>query len=150
MRGARRGGTVAALAAAWLAAATDAAAEAPRIDYMLHCQGCHLADGSGSPGAVPDLRDDVGRYLRAPGGRAYLVRVPGSAQSPLGDAALAEVLNWMVRRFGPSEVAADFAPFTAAEVAGYRSTRLSDVPAARSALRRALERIEAAGVRRRP
>src|SRR5215207_2278697 len=25
----------------------------PRVNYALHCQGCHLPDGSGMPGKVP-------------------------------------------------------------------------------------------------
>lgn len=41
----------------------------PEVHYMLHCQGCHLADGSGSPGKVPALRQSVARYLTVAGGR---------------------------------------------------------------------------------
>ena len=50
----------------------------------------------------------MGTFLTVPGGREYLVRVPGSAQSPLSDAELARVLNWMIRAFGPPAIAADF------------------------------------------
>jgi hypothetical protein len=69
------------LAAITLLAAAGARGADPRVDYMLQCQGCHLADGSGAPGAVPDLRGSLGRFLGVPGGREYLVRVPGAAQS---------------------------------------------------------------------
>ena len=82
-----------------LGGASAASAETPQILYMLQCQGCHLADGTGAPGAVPSL-EGMGRFLSVPGGREYLVRVPGSAQSPLSDLELAEVLNWMLREFG--------------------------------------------------
>jgi hypothetical protein len=105
---------------------------------MLQCQGCHGADGSGAPGIVPDLRRQVGRFLQVPGGREYLVRVPGSARSPLGDAPLAEVLNWMLRRFGPADVLAGFVPYSAEEVARLRRTPLLEVQSVRRELLRRL------------
>lgn len=79
-----------------------------------------MADGSGSPGSVPDLRGQLGLFLRVQGGREFLIRVPGSAQSPLSNSQLAEVLNWMIREFGPAEVSASFVPFTAEEIARHR------------------------------
>jgi hypothetical protein len=121
-------------AAAALAGSGGAGAADPQVDYMLECQGCHLYDGSGAPGRVPDLRDSVGRFLTVPGGREYLVRVPGAAQSPLGDAELAEVLNWMIRRFGPAGVAAEFEPYSAPEVARLRTAPLPEVDSVRGAL----------------
>jgi hypothetical protein len=105
----------------------------PHNDYMLQCQGCHQPDGSGSSGSVPDMRDTIGLFLGVPGGREFLVGVPGSAQSPLSNAELAEVLNWMIVAFGPREVAARFTPFTADEVALTRRP-LADVEPARNAL----------------
>ncbi len=118
--------------------AGHAGAESPDVDYMLQCQGCHLADGRGAPGIVPSL-EGVGRFLRAPGGRAYLVQVPGSAQAPLSDAALAAVLNWMIGRFGPAEVARDFAAYTAGEVAALRRRPLVEVETTRSELLAVIE-----------
>ena len=115
-----------------IALATAAAGD-PQSDYMLQCQGCHRADGSGFGESVPDLRDSVGRFLEVPGGRAFLVQVPGSAQSPLSDARLAGVLNWMIERFGPARVAAGFEPYDAEEVATLR-TPLLDVAAVRARL----------------
>lgn len=119
------------LAAALCLAAGAAHAEKAQVDYMLQCQGCHGAEGRGAPGTVPSLVG-VGRFLAAPGGRAYLVRVPGSSQSALDDAELAEVLNWMIRRFDPR----DFLPYTAEEVARVRRPPLDDVEAARRELLR--------------
>ena len=121
-------------AATVLAGPCGAGAADPQVDYMLECQGCHLGDGSGAPGRVPDLRDSMGRFLTVPGGREYLVRVPGAAQSPLGDAELAEVLNWMIRRFGPAEVAAEFAPYSAHEVGRLRKAPLPEVDSVRGTL----------------
>jgi len=122
------------LVVAAAASASVAEAESPRVLFMLHCQGCHRPDGSGLPGAVPDLRGSLARFLSVPGGRAYLVRVPGSATSRLDAAELASVLNWMVVRFGPAAAAGDAAPYSAEEVARMRVRPLVDVAATRRAL----------------
>ena len=114
------------------------AAADPHVDYMLQCQGCHLHDGGGTPGAVPPLAGSVGRFLAVPGGREFLVRVPGSSQSPLDDARLAAVLNWILVRFDPQALPADFSPFSAEEVARIRRPPLTDVEGER---RRLLSRI---------
>ena len=135
MRPGPRGALRAAAAAALLAGA-PAAAESPQVLYLLHCQGCHLADGSGKAGAVPPLGPGLAIFPYDAGGRAYLVQVPGSAHSPLSDAELAAVLNWMVATFGPPEAAARLVPYHAEEVARYRATPLVDVSAARAGLLR--------------
>ncbi len=106
----------------------------PRINYMLHCQGCHLPGGIGHPGIVPNMRGQVGLFLRSEQGRAYLVQVPGAAQSDLDNQALAEVINWMLPEFDPAHVDPDFEKFTATEVARYRGTHLISVSATRRAL----------------
>jgi hypothetical protein len=106
---------------------------------MLQCQGCHLADGRGAPGKVPPLDDFVAKFLEVPGGREFLVRVPGASTSPLSDARLAAVLNWMIREFGPREIAADFEPFTESEVARVRRPPLIDVASTRAALVRQMK-----------
>jgi len=127
----------AALALVCALAATSAPAT-PEIDYMLHCQGCHLADGSGVPDAVPSFAG-VGRFLRTSRGREYLIRVPGSAQSPLSDAALAALLDWLIARFDPATAAKGFRPFDAAEVSKWRRPPLSEVAALRKSLLAELE-----------
>jgi hypothetical protein len=121
---------------AFLLAAAARADEA--LDYVMHCRGCHGPEGQGAPGGAPDLRRSVGRFLLVPGGREYLIRVPGTAQSELDDGRTAALLNWMVRRFGPAAVTAGVAPFTAAEVAAHRGRPLLAVRAARTALLAAL------------
>ena len=118
---------------------STAIAQDARIDFMLECRGCHLSDGTGSPGSVPNLRDSMAKFLTVPGGREFLVRVPGSAQSPLSDDALASVLNWMLQEFGPKEIASSAKPYTGAEVAVLRASPLVDVEATRSAL---IDRLE--------
>jgi mono/diheme cytochrome c family protein len=125
--------------AAVVAAVPAARAASPAVAYALNCQGCHRADGSGTPGSVPALAGSVGRFLRIPGGREYLVQVPGVAQAPLDDAAIAGVLNWIVERFDRAGAPADFAPYTASEVARLRRQPLTDVDAVRERLLRTLE-----------
>jgi mono/diheme cytochrome c family protein len=91
------------------------------FNYLLHCGGCHLENGAGDPPTIPDLRATLAIFSSFPDGRAYITQVPGSSQAPLNDTELAAVLNWMLRTFTPG---ARSLPFTAAEIAGYRSTTL--------------------------
>ena len=134
----RRAAVVLAAAAASLAAAAEVAG--PALDYTLNCQGCHRADGAATPGSIPALAGSVGKFLRVPGGREYLARVPGVAQAPLDDAATAAVLNWVLERFGRDDVPADFARYTAAEVGRLRRSPLTDVERVRRELIEAIAR----------
>jgi mono/diheme cytochrome c family protein len=122
-----------------LLAAPVWATEPAEADYMLNCQGCHLPEGQGFPDRqVPDLRHQMARFLNVPGGREFLVQVPGSAQTALNDADLARLLNWMLLRFSAAQMPADFQPYTAAEVGPLRKQPLARVSEVRSEL---LERI---------
>jgi hypothetical protein len=120
-------------------AATVARAYSPETNYTLHCQGCHLADGTASADQVPALAGSVARFLRAPEGRAFLVRVPGVANAPLADADLAALLDWTLRRFDAANLPGDFVPYTPDEVHRLRAEPLVDVAPAR---RRLLDEIE--------
>jgi len=71
--------------------------------YMMECQGCHLADGGGGINSIPALRNNVAKFPGVPGGREYLVQLPGVALSSLSDPDLTAVLNWMLTEFGPVE-----------------------------------------------
>lgn len=110
---------------------------------MLNCMGCHMADGSGTPGKVPPLAGHVGFFLTVPGGREFLLRVPGASQSLLSDGELAEVMNYIIRQFGAPQAPKDFVPYTEAEVARWRHRRPLDVSAER---RRLLEQVDEPGV----
>lgn len=97
-------------------------------DYLLSCAGCHKLDASGSA-HVPSLHG-VDRLLARPGGRDYVLRVPGVASAPLSDDRLAALLDWVFTSFGN-----DAAPhFTAAEVGKARAQAFVDPKAARAAL----------------
>lgn len=118
---------------------TSIAVAEPHTDFMLHCMGCHLADGSGTPPGIPALRDRVGYYLQIPGGREYLTQVPGAANAPLDDERLAAVLNWIVAEFARASAPGAWAPFTTAEVRSHRGQGPVDIDARRHQLWREIE-----------
>jgi mono/diheme cytochrome c family protein len=105
-----------------------------KSNYILNCQGCHQADGSGLPDNVPSMRDFAGKFLQVPGGRAFLVQVPGSSNSPLSNAALAELLNWILITMNAELVDGDFQYYTEQEVAELRQHVLVDVGDTRAKL----------------
>ena len=98
----------------------------PKVAYILHCGGCHLLDGRGVPPEVPSLRDELGKLVQIPGGRDYIVRVPGASQAPISDEELAEVLNFVLREFNRETLASDFVALTGPEVAESRRNILAD------------------------
>jgi mono/diheme cytochrome c family protein len=97
-----------------------------QFNYQMSCQGCHAPDGSGA-NSVPRMKDQVGMFLNTREGRDYLVRVPGSAVSALGDAELAEVLNWIVAEFAGDSLTVAFEPYTGQEVGLLRQQPLNEV-----------------------
>ena len=110
-----------------VAAAANAAAP-PDEDYLLHCSGCHHADGAGVPGVVPPL-SGLAPFLTTPAGRAYLVRVPGVAQAPIDDERLAALLNWVLREMSGARPSP---AFSAREVGALRAHPLRDARAERA------------------
>jgi len=103
--------------------------------YVLHCAGCHAMDGSGHPAqGVPSMRGTLGRFVRVPEGRAFLVQVPGVNNAGLDDAQIAALTNWTVRQFSADTLPADWRDYTAAEVALARRARPADVTQARAEL----------------
>ena len=127
----------------WAVASAAAAGETPAANYKIHCRGCHLADGSGRPPDVPSLVGQMGRFLGVPGGRAFLVQVPGTANAPLDDADVAALLNWMLRTFSADTLPAAFTPYTASEVTAYRRNRLLNAIARRKELIAAMDETPA-------
>ncbi len=120
---------------ALLAAGPGRAAGQGQQNYILRCAGCHQVDGSGAPhSGVPGIKGTLGYFPRLEAGRAYLVQVPGTANSALDDAQVAELLNWMLNHFSAKELPPDFLPYTSAEVTRLRAVRPSNVTAERARL----------------
>lgn len=112
-----------------------------RANFVLHCAGCHGLAGAGSrSGNVPDMRR-LGEFLRVPGGREFMIKVPGVMGSGLDDAQVAEVTNWVLARLAADSVPAGHVPFSAEEVARARRAPLADVAAERARLVGAAQRI---------
>lgn len=93
-----------------------------RVDYLLHCGGCHRPDGQGAPPEIPSLHE-LGAIVLTEAGRDYIARVPGAAQAPINDAALANVLNWIVATY--TDVGGEFKPLSAEEVRQSRARILA-------------------------
>ena len=107
---------------------------AARIDYLLHCSGCHRPDGAGAPPEVPSLLGPIGGIVATEEGRAYMASVPEVAQAPLGDGRLARLLNWVLWEFSTDTLPGGFRPLDAREVGVARQRVLADPLAARAAI----------------
>jgi hypothetical protein len=107
------------------------------VNYQLQCAGCHLGDGMGSPANdTPRLQGFVGNFLKVPGGREFLVRVPGMSQSALNNAQLADLLNWLMREDGMAgkSTPAHYQPYSAEEVSALRQKAMLNLPGTRAEL----------------
>lgn len=111
------------------------------VNYQLQCAGCHLGDGTGSAANdTPRMKGFVGNFLKVPGGREFLVRVPGMSQSALDNAQLADLLNWLMREDGMagSSRPANYQPYTADEVTRLRAQTMLNLPGTRNELIKAM------------
>ena len=97
--------------------------------YIEHCSGCHglQGDGGGELSGVPDFRGLVGAFAGIDAGRTYLLHVPGVANATISSNDIAQVLNYVMARWGGKSLPADYRPFTAAEVIERRSYIVRDV-----------------------
>jgi hypothetical protein len=111
-----------------------AAAHDALTNYRLYCMGCHVADASGLEGKVPSLRETLVPLAQRPDGRRFLVQVPGVALSPLSDADVATLLNWMILALAENPASERAPDFSEEEVARYRSERLVAVRDTRAEL----------------
>ena len=108
-------------------AAADEIARA-RMNFIHHCAGCHLVDGSGAPSkGIPSMRGTLGQFLKVPGGREFIVQVPGVMNSPLGDGEIASLMNWLLPYVASATTPANTPPYTADEIARLRKHRPLDV-----------------------
>lgn len=97
-----------------------------QFNYQLFCQGCHGPTGAGRKG-VPQIRSEIGVFLKSQAGREYLVKVPGAANAPLTDAQLADVMNWTLNRFAGESLPLQWQEYTEQEVSEYRKQPLLEV-----------------------
>ena len=91
-----------------------------RINYMVHCQGCHLPEAVGFVGKVPRMKDFVGYFLHSRAGREFVIRVPGVATASLPDDELTEMMNWLLLTYSADQLPQPFVPFSTEEVAALR------------------------------
>lgn len=104
----------------------DADEQRARVNYMIHCQGCHLPEAVGYPGKVPRMKNFVGYFLHSEEGREFLLRVPGVSTSSLADDQLTELMNWLMQTYSAEQMPRDSEPFTVAEVAKLRKNPEAD------------------------
>ena len=98
---------------------------APRVNYVLHCAGCHGMTGEGSrTGGIPAFPGSVGHIASVDAGRTYMMHVPGVVSAGLSDAQIAEVMNYILAEWSEG---ADFTPFDAAEVTRRRAEPVANV-----------------------
>lgn len=116
-------------------AAEDAASARARIDYLLHCSGCHAQDGTGKPeGGIPDFVGQIGHFQRLPEGREFVLQVPGLLSAGLPDSRAAAVVTWIMRQFAGASLPSDFVPYSEDEARHARMQRPADVMAKRTAI----------------
>ncbi len=116
-----------------LLASPALATERAQADYMVHCQGCHLADGSGFPErGVPDMRSVLIPFAQIEEGRGYLIQVPGSSLSSLSDERLTVLINWILQELAQGSETAE--PYSIDEVTHWRAIPLEDPGVARARL----------------
>jgi hypothetical protein len=118
--------TIRCVLAALLFSGASLAFADPRTDYLLYCRGCHLVNGSGVPPEVPTLVSDIGKIVAIPGGREYIIRVPGVSQTAMNNDELSAVLNWVLAEFNADTTPENFAPYTSEEVGEARQKVLVD------------------------
>lgn len=113
-----------------------------RIDFILHCSGCHGQDGTGNPTkGIPNFVGQIGHFQRLPEGREFVMQVPGLLSARLPDERAAAVTSWMIRRFAGDSLPPEFVPYSAEEARRARESRPADVMAKRNALYQQLFRM---------
>ena len=114
-----------AILAALVASAAGAQQYTPRVNYILHCAGCHGMTGEGSQvGGIPAFPHSVAYIASIDAGRTYMMHVPGVISAGLSDAQIAEVTNYILAEWSDG---AAFTPFDAAEVTRRRAVPVSNV-----------------------
>ena len=73
------------------------------------------------------MKDFLGNFLSVEGGREFLIRVPGVANAPLSDTAIAELLNWTLHTQSPDQIPENFLPYSESDISQWRRKTLGDV-----------------------
>lgn len=100
--------------------------EKEQFDYNLHCLGCHGMEGKGITD-VPPFPGVLGYFLYTQAGREFIIQVPGVSHSDLNNKEIANLTNWILRKFAFKELPPNFKEYTEEEVQIYRSHPLVDV-----------------------
>lgn len=95
-------------------------------NYSLHCLGCHGMEGLGI-NDVPPFPGVLGYFLHIPEGRKFIIQVPGVSHSDLSDSEIAELTNWILKKYSTNELPSNFQEFSVEEVTRYRANPLIDV-----------------------
>jgi len=137
------------------AAPSRAAGSAGAAIFASRCAVCHGPEAAGIPGAFPSLHEQVAAFAKIPEGRDYLVMVVTNglmgnlkvggvdyngvmpAQSGLGEAEVAAVLNYLASDLGKNEPGT--AALSAADVTGARARHADKSAQATRALRPATD-----------
>jgi len=128
----------------WTAASQETSSSEPYKSeghrlFTQACAPCHQPDGRGVAGVYPPLTPHLGRYVRVPEGRAYLIRVTlfglmGRLESdgrvynnimlPIGlsltDQQVADILNFVLREINRESLPETFKDISPDEVAQQR------------------------------
>ncbi|GHT81475.1 hypothetical protein AGMMS49543_04070 [Betaproteobacteria bacterium] len=119
------------------AAAAESNTLSPHVNYLLRCSGCHGADGTGSKmGGIPAFPGLISSFASDDTGRTYVMHVPGVVSTGLDNREIAEVMNYIVARWGDPAVAVP--SFTAAEVDARRAIPVADIVVLRRDIARQL------------
>jgi hypothetical protein len=104
---------------------------------------CHQASGEGVPGIYPPINGTIGKYVKLPLGRTFLVHLllfgmSGEINSKgtiyeglmppvndFSDQELAEAINYVLRKLNSHELPSGFKSITAAEFKAARASSLS-------------------------
>lgn len=110
-----------------------------RADYILRCSGCHGLNGNGTvEGGIPAFPNSVSHIAGIDIGRTYILHVPGVISTDMTDARIADVLNYIVDKWGDGDT-----HFSAGEVTRRRAIPVGDVVALR---RKVVEELRKAGI----
>lgn len=106
-----------------------------RGDYILHCSGCHLQDGTGNPAkGIPRFTDQIGYFLRVPEGREFLMQVPGLLSARLSDQRAAAVVNYIIVTYSGPSLPEKFERYSGDEAKALRESKPADITSKRRAL----------------